>query len=340
MRVLVATDAWRPQVNGVVRTLESLADEAPRHGADITVLTPLGFHSLPMPGYREIRLALTTSRAVAERIEAARPDAIHIATEGPIGYWVRRHCLKRGLPFTTCYHTRYPQYLAARAPVPLWASYEALRRFHNASAGTMVATQSLQDELASHGFSRLVRWRRGIDVAAFAGGRPGALDLPRPIFLCVARVAVEKNIAAFLELDLPGSKVIVGDGPARVELQQRFPEARFLGVLSGQALADAYASADAFVFPSLTDTFGLVVLEALAAGLPVAAFPVAGPRDILADSRCGVLDPDLRVAALAALDIPRRRCRAFAAGHSLAASTRSFLDNIRAAQAPTGIEAA
>ncbi|MCP8937371.1 glycosyltransferase family 1 protein [Alsobacter sp. SYSU M60028] len=339
-RVLVATDAWRPQVNGVVRTLEALAGEAPWHGAELRFLTPQGFRTLPMPSYPEIRLAMATPASVARAIEAARPNAIHVATEGPIGAMTRRYCLRHRLPFTTCYHTRYPEYLAARAPIPLSAAYAVLRRFHNAAAATMVATDTLRQELAGRGFDRLVRWRRGIDVDAFTGGRSDALEgLARPIFLCVARVAVEKNIEAFLKLDLPGTKVVVGDGPARAELAARYPRARFLGFLSGAALADAYASADAFVFPSLTDTFGLVVLEALAAGLPVAAYPVAGPRDILAGSGCGALDKDLAAAAMAALAIPRSRCRNFAAGHSLADSVRSFLDNVRAAQGAAALPA-
>ncbi len=332
-RVLVATDAWRPQVNGVVRTLEALAQEAPRHGAEITFLTPQGFRSMPMPTYPEIRLALATPSEIARAIESARPNAIHIATEGPIGALVRHYCLHHGISFTTCYHTRYPEYLAARFPVPLWASYPLLRRFHNAAAATMVATASLEDELAARGFTGLVRWRRGIEIDAFARGHGGALNLPRPIFLCVARVAVEKNIEAFLDLDLPGSKVIVGDGPARSDLQARYPAAWFLGLKSGAELADIYASSDVFVFPSLTDTFGLVVLEALAAGLPVAAFPVGGPKEVLAGSGCGVLSNDLRMAALGAMAISRDRCREFVASYSLAASTRCFLENVRSAQA-------
>lgn len=330
-RILVATDAWRPQVNGVVRTLEALTDEAPRHGAEIIPITPEPFRSVPMPSYPEIRLAFASSGAIASAIEAARPNAIHIATEGPIGFMVRRYCIANRVPFTTCYHTRYPEYLAARWPVPLSASYAWLRRFHNAAAATMVATPGLQGELAARGFQRLVLWKRGVPVQSFGTGRPGLIHLPRPIFLCVARVAVEKNIEAFLSLDLPGTKVVVGDGPARTELAARFPKAVFLGLRTGQDLADIYASADVFVFPSRTDTYGLVLLEALAAGVPVAAFPVTGPREILQGSGCGVMSEDLRMAALAAMAIPRDRCKAFAARHDLADSTRSFLQNVRAA---------
>lgn len=336
LRILVATDAWRPQVNGVVRTLEALADEAPRQGAEIVALTPEPFRSVPMPSYPEIRLALASPGAIARAIEAARPNAIHIATEGPIGFLVRRYCLANRIPFTTCYHTRYPEYLAARWPVPLAASYAWLRRFHNAAAATMVATPALQCELQQRGFDKLVLWKRGVPVRAFSGGVRGLLHLKRPLFLCVARLAVEKNVDAFLSLDLPGTKVVVGDGPARADLQARFPDAVFLGLLSGSALADVYASADAFVFPSRTDTFGLVMLEALAAGVPVAAFPVTGPREILRGTGCGILSEDLRMAALGALAIPRERCRDFAARHDLADSTRSFIANVRGALLRTG----
>lgn len=329
--VLIASDAWRPQVNGVVRTLEGLVHEAPGLGARIEVLGPDRFPSFPMPGYSDIRLALPSPGGVASLIAEARPAAIHIATEGPIGLMVRRHCLRRKLPFTTCYHTRFPEYLAARLPVPVGLTYAALRRFHAPAVATMAATPALAGELESHGFGRVVVWTRGVDVPLFASGQRGMLDLRKPIFLCVARVAVEKNIDAFLALDLPGSKVVVGDGPARADLQARFPQAHFLGMLSGQALADAYASADVFVFPSRTDTFGLVILESLAAGTPVAAYPVTGPRDVLGASECGVLSEDLADAALRALDIPRERCRAFASGATMAESCRSFLEIVRRA---------
>jgi glycosyltransferase involved in cell wall biosynthesis len=327
-RVLIATDAWRPQVNGVVRTLEGLVAEAPGLGASITVMGPERFFWAPMPGYPDIRLAAPTPSGIAQAFQEARPDAIHIATEGPVGLMTRRHCMMRGMPFTTCYHTRFPEYLAARLPAPLAWSYAAMRRFHAPAVATMAATPALSRELSSHGFEHLVLWTRGVDVPVFAAGRPGMVDLPGPIFLCVARLAVEKNIDAFLGLDLPGSKVVVGDGPARADLQARFPDAHYLGMLAGQALADVYASADAFVFPSRTDTFGLVMLEALAAGTPVAAYPVTGPRDVLGASGCGVLNEDLRAAALAALAIPRDRCRAYAQGATMTQSCRSFLDNV------------
>ena len=331
LRILVATDAWKPQVNGVVRTLEALAENAPQHGAEISMITPEPFRSIPMPGYHEIRLALPNAGLVAEIIESARPHAIHIATEGPIGLQVLRYCRAHRIPFTTCYHTRYPEYLSARLPVPLSLSYAYLRRFHNAGAATMVATQGLQHELHARGFTKLVQWKRGVDLSVFASGRTGTLRLPRPISLCVARLAVEKNIDAFLKLHLPGTKVVVGDGPARRDLERAFPDAVFLGLRSGRELADIYASSDVFVFPSRTDTYGLVLIEALAAGLPVAAFPVAGPRDILAGSGCGAMADDLRMAVFAALAIPREACKAFAERHGLDDSTRSFIGNVRTA---------
>jgi glycosyltransferase involved in cell wall biosynthesis len=329
IRVLVATDAWRPQVNGVVRTLEELARGAPDAGLTLGFVTPSDFTSLPMPGYPEIRLAVRPGRRLGRIATAFAPDALHIATEGPIGLAARSLALRRGLSFTTSYHTRFPEYLRERLPVPLRLTYAWLRRFHNAADGVMVATPTLEADLAARGFSRLQRWSRGVDTTLFRP-RPGrALDLPRPVFLNVGRVAVEKNLEAFLSLDLPGSKMVVGDGPALAELRQRFPAARFTGALAGEALAEAYAAADVFVFPSLTDTFGLVVLEALASGLPVAAFPVMGPRDVIDDAPVGVLSADLRQAALDALAIDRAACVAFAARHSWAASAAEFAANVR-----------
>ena len=339
MRLLLATDAWHPQVNGVVRSVERMAEAAAGLGVEALMLTPADFPSLPMPGYREIRLSLITRGRVLSRWERLAPTHVHIATEGPIGHAVRAACLSRGQAFTTSYHTRFPEYLAARAPVPEAWSYAWLRRFHAAASGTMVSTPSLERELAGRGFTHLMRWTRGVDTDLF---RPrdeeteaGPLrDLPRPIFLSVGRLAVEKNLAAFLSLDLPGSKVVVGDGPDRARLEALAPDAHFLGALTGEALARVYASADAFVFPSLTDTFGIVLLEALASGLPVAAYPVTGPLDVIGGTGAGALDADLRTAALAALAIPRARCRAEAMRYTWAESARQFYDNIATAHAP------
>jgi glycosyltransferase involved in cell wall biosynthesis len=333
MRILVATDAFRPQVNGVVRSLESLARSAPAFGAEIEFLSPHGFPTIPLPTYGEIRLALAGPGAVAKRLARSPVDHVHIATEGPVGLATRRYCLGRGLPFTTSYHTRFPEYIAARSPVPEWLTYSLLRRFHNASAGTMVSTPTLARELSAKGFARLMQWSRGVDHIAFNPSKRVAWDLPRPIFLYAGRLAPEKNIEGFLSLDLPGSKVVVGEGPSRQALRRAFPKAVFLGLRRGDDLASLYASADVFVFPSKTDTFGMVLLEALASGLPVAALPVLGPLDVIGDSGAGVLDHDLRAACLAALEIPRDRARAHAETYTWANATRQFLNNISSAKA-------
>ena len=330
MRVLVATDAWHPQVNGVVRTYERLALEAPSFGFEVCFLAPPHFRTLPLPTYPEIRLALAGPRAIARHIEAARPDFIHIATEGPIGFMTRRYCRKTKWPFTTSYHTRFPEYVSARLPVPEDWCYALQRRFHNGAAGTFVATPSLATDLEARGFLRLMPWSRGVDTQLF---KPRNVRLfgPPPVFLYVGRIAVEKNVSAFLDLDLPGRKVVVGGGPQAAELARRYPDTLFAGLRDGEALAEAYASADVFVFPSLTDTFGLVLLEALAAGLPVAAYPTTGPIDVITDKRAGVLDTDLRAAALKALELDREAARAHALRFSWENSARQFVDNVLAA---------
>jgi glycosyltransferase involved in cell wall biosynthesis len=332
-KLLIATDAWGPQINGVVRSLENIAAHAAAFGVDVRFLTPTDFWTLPLPGYREIRLALANPRRVAGFIGDFNPDFIHIATEGPIGLATRRACLAGRRTFTTSYHTRFPEYVAARLPVPVRVSYAALRRFHSAAAGTMVSSPSLEHVLTGHGFRNLMRWSRGVDGTLFRPRPENALaGLPRPIFLFVGRLAVEKNIEAFLKLDLPGSKVVVGDGPLQMRLAASYPKAHFLGTRSGEALAQIYSSADVFVFPSRTDTFGIVLLEALASGVPVAAFPVTGPLDVIGDSGTGVLSHDLREAALHALDISREHCRKYAAKFTWKESARQFFDNIRVAQ--------
>lgn len=329
MRVLVATDAWRPQVNGVVRSLERMIQAAPDFGATAQALTPEGFHQIGLPSYPDIRLALATRRALAARIAEFAPDHIHIATEGPIGWLTRAVCLAQKRPFTTSYHTRFPQYIAARWPIPERWSYGLLRRFHGPAAAVMVSTATVEEELRQHGFGKLVRWGRGVDLSLFHPRRQSLLDLPRPIFLSVGRVAVEKNLEAFLSLRLPGSKVVVGDGPARADLQRAYPDAHFLGVREGEELAAIYASSDVFVFPSLTDTFGIVLLEAAASGLPVAGFPVQGPRDVFPGSGAAVLDEDLRRAAMQALRVPRESCLELATRHSWASSAAQFYGHIR-----------
>jgi glycosyltransferase involved in cell wall biosynthesis len=329
MRILIATDAWAPQVNGVVRSLQSLAANARKLGAEIEFLTPEGFRSFPLPTYPSIRCAIPTWREVARRIEHAAPDSLHIATEGPIGQIVRRYCLTRKICFTTSYMTRFPEYVSARLPVPLSWSYALLRRFHAPAAVTMVATRSLIEELAGRGFAHLAMWTRGVDTDLFSPERAAAPDLPRPIFVSVGRLAVEKNLAAFLALDLPGSKIVIGDGPQAGELRRRFPNAHFLGQLEGETLAAYLAAADVFVFPSRTDTFGIVQLEALACGVPVAAYPVPGPKDVIGDNPVGVLDEDLRSAGLKALTISRAACRAFALARSWEKSALQFISHCR-----------
>jgi glycosyltransferase involved in cell wall biosynthesis len=327
MRILVATDAWHPQVNGVVRTLTMMAEAVSALGAEVTFLTPESFRTVGLPSYRDLRVALPRPARIAELIAEQLPDSIHIATEGPIGLLVRRYCRKHGLPFTTSFHTRFPDYVSARAPVPESWVWSTLRWFHGASEAVMAATPALANELRARGFRNVVLWPRGVDTRLF---HPRDVDLcqPKPVFLCVGRVAVEKNLEAFLDLDLPGTKVIVGDGPARLSLEQRYSQAVFLGALQGEQLAEVYASADVFVFPSRTDTFGLVLLEALASGLPIAAFPVSGPVDVIDDAPVGVLSEDLRAACLEALNIPRGTCVEFAAKHTWEASGRAFLDNM------------
>jgi glycosyltransferase involved in cell wall biosynthesis len=327
MRILVATDAWHPQVNGVVRTLTMVAQVAKTFDVDIGFLTPQAFRTVPMPGYRDLRVALPYQAKIGRLIADARPDNIHIATEGPIGISVRRYCRKRGLPFTTSFHTRFPEYISARLPVHESWIWRALRAFHRPSQALMAATPALANELRERGFRNVVLWPRGVDTRQFHP-READLGLTRPVFLCVGRVAVEKNLEAFLDLDLPGTKVIVGDGPALAALIRKYPQAVFLGARQGNALAEAYAAADVFVFPSRTDTFGLVLLEALASGLPVAAFPVTGPRDVIGAAPVGALNDDLRTACLSALEISPQACVAFGARHGWEASARAFVENI------------
>ena len=272
-------------------------------GYDVTVISPLDYRSVPCPTYPEIRLALTTPGAVGRRLAAMKPDYVHIATEGPLGFMARRACLKRGWPFTTSFHTRFPEYLEERFPIPPRWTYAFLRRFHNSAQHTLVPTQSILDDLNDRGFTRLDLWTRGVDRKLFHPRPEVVKDLPRPVFICVGRVATEKNLPAFLNLDLPGTKLIVGDGPSLNDLRAQFPEAVFVGKREGEALANTYAAADVFVFPSRTDTFGLVLLEAIASGLPVAAYPVPGSRDVVGATGAGVLSENLREACMAALEM-------------------------------------
>jgi glycosyltransferase involved in cell wall biosynthesis len=333
MRILVATDAWHPQVNGVVRTLTMMAEAASAFGVGVSFLSPQSFRTIAMPSYPDLRLALPGRAKIAALIAEARPDSIHIATEGPIGLSVRRYCRQQKLPFTTSFHTRFPEYISARLPIPESWIWAALRWFHGASRAVMAATPALATELRMRGFRNVVLWPRGVDTTQFHPRAGADLGLPHPVFLCVGRVAVEKNLEAFLGLDLPGTKVVVGDGPALTALARKYPHAVFLGAQQGEQLAETYAAADVFVFPSKTDTFGLVLLEALASGLPVAAFPVTGPRDVIGAAPVGALNDDLRLACLSALAISPQACLAFAAGHAWEASARAFVDNITSVRA-------
>lgn len=331
--VLFVTDAWYPQVNGVVRTLEHTAAELERRGIEVKYITPQGFRTLPCPTYPEIRLSITTRRILRAMIREKDCDRIHIATEGPLGLLAAAAAKKDNRAFTTSYHTRFPEYVTARVPVPTAPFYAWFRRFHNSGSGCMVATSMLEQSLKSRNFKNIMRWSRGVDTEVFRPYGESALParLQKPVFMNVGRVSVEKNIEDFLDLDLPGSKVVVGTGPQIESLRRKYPDVLFTGMKSGEDLARLYASADCFVFPSMTDTFGLVLLEALACGVPVAAFPVMGPIDVLGESGAGVLSEDLREAALSALKVPTETCREAALEYSWCRCTDQFLANIETA---------
>jgi glycosyltransferase involved in cell wall biosynthesis len=332
MRIMIVTDAWFPQTNGVVNTLAQTAAWLGRFGHEVRMLTPQDFRTIACPTYPEIRLSIFPYRGVATRFAAFQPQAIHIATEGPLGHAARRYCLQHGLRFTTSYHTQFPQYLRSRAPVPLWLSFRILSAFHGAGQRCMVSTQTVQEQLAERGFNNLVRWRRGVDTQLFRPRDKGFLDLPRPIAAYVGRVAVEKNVAAFLSMPWAGSKIVIGDGPERARLQAQYPGATYAGFQFGEDLAAHVAAADVLVFPSLTDTFGLVNLEAMACGVPVAAFPVTGPIDVVKDGVTGALDTDLARAAVRALQIDPDACREHALNSSWDSCTREFENNLVAAR--------
>jgi glycosyltransferase involved in cell wall biosynthesis len=340
MKVLVATDAWHPQVNGVVRTLGSLARAASKLGAAIEFLSPEGFPSFQLPTYPGLRLAVPSRRRVAARIEAANADAIHIATEGPIGFAVRSYCRCNRRPFTTSYTTRFPEYISARSPIPESLIYAVLWWFYADATVTMVATPSLMSELGQRGFAHLGMWTRGVDIDLFRPDRAIELSFPRPVFMTVGRVAMEKNLEAFLSLDLPGTKVVIGTGPQEQKLKREFPDAKFLGPLENGILAAHLAAADVFVFPSRTDTFGIVQLEALASGVPVAAFPVTGPKDVVGDRPIGVLHEDLGRACMEALALSRDACRKFALDYSWENSAWQFLGHVRKVAGSRELEAA
>ncbi len=329
LKVLIVTDAWAPQVNGVVRTLEVLGRELALFGHDVRYVTPQGRFTIPLPTYSEIRLALFAKRTLENEIREFAPDAIHIATEGTLGMGARSICMRYKIPFTTSFHTRFPEYVTARFPfIREEAVYRFLRWFHGPASAMMVATPALKRELQEHGFKNLRIWSRGVDTDLFRPIPGCELPFARPIWLYVGRIAVEKNIEAFLKLDLPGTKVVVGDGPARASLSRAYPDVKFLGPRCGQSLVEAYAGSDVFVFPSRTDTFGLVMLEALACGTPVAAYPVQGPSDVIGSAPVGVLDEDLTKACKAALLLSRDDARAFAVQRNWRSCTEQFLSNL------------
>lgn len=339
MRIALVTDAWLPQVNGVVRTLQHTRRELLAAGHEVTVISPADFRTVPCPTYPEIRLSILAGRSVRRSLETLTPDAVHVATEGPLGLAARNWCVRRRRPFTTAYHTQFPEYVRARFPVPLRLSYAALRWFHGRASRTLVATPSMCRELESRRFRNLAQWGRGVDTELFRPRDKSFLDLPRPVWLYFGRVSVEKGVEDFLRLDLPGTKLVVGDGPATAGLRRAHPEAVFAGYHHGEDLASHVAACDVFVFPSRTDTFGLVLLEAMACGVPVAAYPVTGPVDVVVDGVTGVLDEDLRQAALAALQLSPEACRAYALQHSWEAATRQFLSCL-AVQDPARMSAA
>ena len=328
MRIMLVTDAWLPQTNGVVNTLRQTAAALGRFGHEVAMLTPDEFRSVPCPTYPEIRLSLWPGAKLADRFGKIQPEAVHIATEGPLGLAARSYCLSRGLQFTTSYHTQFPQYLRARYPIPTGLSYRLLRWFHGRAACCMVSTDSIRRELSAHGFANLATWRRGVDTELFRPRDKALLDYPRPIAAYIGRVSVEKNIEAFLEMPWTGSKIVIGDGPQRARLESRYPGAHFLGFRFGEDLAAHLAAADVMVFPSRTDTFGLVNLEAMACGVPVAAYPVTGPIDVIDNGVTGILDADLGVAAQRALSLDPEACRKRALRSGWEVCSREFETNL------------
>jgi glycosyltransferase involved in cell wall biosynthesis len=330
MRILIATDAWYPQVNGVVRTLEETAKALRALGHEVLLLTPEGHATIPLPLYSEIRLAIPAPGGIGRAIEAFAPDAIYIATEGLIGLAARRWCLKRGMRFATGFHTRFPEFAAARLPLPglVTLGYEFLKWFHGPSSAILVPTAFVAKDLAASGFTNLKVWTRGVDHTVFTPDEPLDLGLPQPVMLYAGRVSVEKGLDDFLKLRGGASKMVIGDGPDRHELSRRYPAVRFLGYRFGRDLARHIAGADVFVFPSRVDTFGLVMLEAMACGLPVAAYPVQGPVDVVVEGVSGALDHDLNAAINRALTIPRASCRAYALNFTWARTAELFLDHL------------
>ena len=328
MRIAIVTDAWEPQVNGVVRTLQSVRAVLEAHGHKVLVISPDQFYSLPMPTYPEIRLAITRVSSVGHMIEDFAPHAIHLATEGPLCVAARRWCLRNEQPFTTAYHTQFPDYVSARSGVPAEWIWRYIKWFHSPSYGILASTPSIRQSLIDHGLDQVVHWGRGVDLKLYRPGQakhPVISDFGGPIQLYVGRVAVEKNLEAFLQTTHSGTKVIVGDGPSRTSLAAQYPDAKFMGPMFGEELASAYAAADVFVFPSRTDTFGLVMIEALACGVPVAAYPVTGPIDIVTP-QTGAMNDDLTVAIGEALTRDRAACAKYGRSFTWENSARQFLN--------------
>lgn len=328
MRIIIATDAWTPQVNGVVTTLSETSEQLRREGHEVRMITPEGRRTVPMPTYPEIRLTVFEGGKIQRELDDYDPDCVHIATEGLVGLSVRAYCLRRNIPFTTAYHTQFPEYVRARFPIPISWTVRLLKWFHKPAVRTMVPTESMRQTLLERGFEDVVIWTRGVKTDVFTPDNPFEYDLPKPIWIYVGRVAVEKNIEAFLDLPLPGSKVIIGDGPDRERLAGHYKDCHFLGYRFGTELAECLAGSDVFVFPSKTDTFGIVMLEAMACGLPVAAFPVTGPVDVVKPGVTGCLDEDLVLACSRALDLNRSDCRQYAESRGWRSSTQQFAANL------------
>jgi glycosyltransferase involved in cell wall biosynthesis len=334
MKICIATDAWHPQINGVVTTLTQTIATLRSWGHRVMVLNPDQFRTLPCPTYPQIRLSMVTAKLIGRNILEFQPDAVHIATEGPIGWATRRSCRKLGLKFTTSYHTRFPEYVRMRAPVPLHLSYALIRGFHRPAERTMAAPTMIE-ELTSRDFPHLVPWSRGVDTRLFRPRETLFTPNRRPVFVYVGRVAPEKNLPAFLDLDLPGTKWVIGDGPSSGNLRTAYSDVRFFGTLRGEELAIHLANADVFVFPSLTDTFGVVLLEANACGIPVAAYPVTGPKYLVREGINGCLDTNLQAAALRALDVSRDNCRNTAEQFTWEKCTDQFWENLAINDTPT-----
>lgn len=330
IKLAFVTDAWHPQINGVVTTIDNTCKTMRANGIEVLLINPSLFKTVPCPSYPSIRLSVFCYPKVKRLLNEFQPNRIHIATEGPLGLAARKYCLKQQLPFTTSFHTLFAEYVNLRFKVPVSWGYRLLHWFHNPAVRTMVATASVQADLVRRGFDaqKFARWSRGVDTERFKPRDKNFLDYPRPISMYVGRVAIEKNLDDFLSLDLPGTKVVVGDGPSLHKLQQRYPQAVFTGFQTGEPLAQYMAAADVFVFPSRTDTFGIVMLDALACGVPVAAYPVQGPLDVITDNKTGCLRENLQEAIMGALALDSHDCRQQALQYAWQNCTAQFVNNL------------